>query len=118
MCIRDRHVLGSQRVRSVCSLSHTQRAVSYTHLDVYKRQVYALPSTPSVQLLYYRKDLFESPIYRRMYHETYRQELRPPQDFKEFNQIARFFTKACTPSSPVEYGATMTLGSTGVAGSE
>ena len=60
----------------------------------------------------------KAPIYRRMYHETYRQELRPPQDFKEFNQIARFFTKACTPSSPVEYGATMTLGSTGVAGSE
>ena len=86
--------------------------------SIVRGRVYALPSTPSVQLLYYRKDLFESPIYRRMYHETYRQELRPPQDFKEFNQIARFFTKACTPSSPVEYGATMTLGSTGVAGSE
>ena len=81
-------------------------------------RVYALPSTPSVQLLYYRKDLFESPICRRMYHEIYRQELKPPQDFKEFNQIARFFTRSCTPSSPVEYGATMTLGSTGVAGSE
>lgn len=81
-------------------------------------RVYALPSTPSVQLLYYRKDLFESPIQRRMYHETYRQDLKPPQDFKEFNQIARFFTRSCNPSSPVEYGATMTLGSTGVAGSE
>lgn len=81
-------------------------------------RVYALPSTPSVQLLYYRRDLFESPIYRRMYHEAYKQELRPPQSFQEFNQIARFFTRSRTPSSPVEYGATMTLGSTGVAGSE
>ncbi len=81
-------------------------------------QIYALPSTPSVQLLYYRKDLFESPIYRRMYYEQFRQDLQPPTDFEEFNRIASFFTKALNPSSPVDYGATITMGSTGVAGSE
>lgn len=81
-------------------------------------KVYALPSTPSVQLLYYRKDVFESPIYKRMYLEQYKKELAPPETFDEFNQIARFFTKSQNPSSPVEYGATVTLGSTGVTGSE
>lgn len=81
-------------------------------------KIYALPSTPSVQLLYYRKDVFESPIYKRMYLERYKRELVPPGTFDEFNQIARFFTKSLNPSSPVEYGATVTLGSTGVTGSE
>lgn len=81
-------------------------------------RIYALPSTPSAQLLYYRKDLFESPIYKRMYYEQYKTELKPPDTFEEFNQIAGFFTKSCNPSSPVDYGATLTLGSTGVAGTE
>lgn len=81
-------------------------------------QIYALPSTPSAQLLYYRKDLFESPIYRRMYYEQYRTELKPPETFEEFNRIAGFFTKSIHSSSPVDYGATITLGSTGVAGTE
>lgn len=80
--------------------------------------VYALPSTPSAQILFYRKDLFQSPIYRRMYLEKYKKELKPPMTFEEFNQIACFFTKTFNPESPVDYGATLTLGSTGVAGSE
>lgn len=81
-------------------------------------KLYALPSTPSVQILYYRKDLFESPIYKRMYFEQFRTELVPPRTFDEFNRIAAFFTREINPSSPVEYGATVTMGSTGVAGSE
>ena len=80
--------------------------------------IYTLPSTPSVQMLFYRKDLFESPIYKRMYFEQFKTELRPPQTFAEFNRIAAFFTKRLNPASPVDYGATVTLGSTGVAGSE
>ena len=81
-------------------------------------EVCALPSTPSVQILFYRKDLFESPICRRLYFEQFKTELRPPQTFDEFNRIAAFFTKKLNPTSPVEYGATVTMGSTGVAGSE
>ena len=42
--------------------------------------IYTLPSTPSVQMLFYRKDLFESPIYKRMYFEQFKTELRPPPD--------------------------------------
>ncbi len=80
--------------------------------------VYALPTSPSMQLLFYRKDLFNDPIYRRMYFEKYREELLPPDTFDKFNRIAAFFTKSLNPTSPVDYGATLTLGSTGVAGSE
>ncbi len=81
-------------------------------------KIYTLPATPSVQMLYYRRDLFESPIYRRMYFEQFKKELVLPQTFEEFNRIASFFTRSVNPASPVEYGATITLGSTGVAGSE
>ena len=81
-------------------------------------KIYTLPATPSVQMLYYRKDLFDSPIWRRMYYEQFKRELAPPKTFEEFNRIAQFFTKSVNPSSPVDYGATITLGSTGVAGSE
>lgn len=81
-------------------------------------KLYALPESPSTQMLFYRKDLFESPILQRRYKETYKQELRPPHSFKEYNQIARFFTREYTPSSPVAYGSTLTLGNTGVAATE
>ncbi len=80
--------------------------------------VYALPTSPSMQLLFYRKDLFNDPIYRRTYFEKYREELLPPDTFDKFNRIAAFFTKSLNPASPVDYGATLTLGSTGVSGSE
>ena len=81
-------------------------------------QIYALPVTPSVQILYYRKDLFESPICKRTYFEQFHEELQPPKTFEKYNRIAAFFTRDLSPSSPVPYGSTITLGSTGVAGSE
>ena len=80
--------------------------------------VYALPFSPSVQLLYYRKDLFESTVLRRLYQEKYKCDLQPPTNFTEFNRIAEFFTKKKNPNSPVDYGTSLTLGSFGVAGSE
>ena len=71
-----------------------------------------------MQLLYYRKDLFESTVLRRLYQEKYKCDLQPPANFTEFNRIAEFFTKKKNPNSPVDYGTSLTLGSFGVAGSE
>lgn len=80
--------------------------------------LYAMPVSPSNQLLFYRKDLFDSTALKRLYHETYKSSLRQPKTFAEFNQIAEFFTKTVNMQSPVEYGTTTTLGSTGVAATE
>ena len=80
--------------------------------------LYGLPNTPSTHVLFYRRDLFESAINRRMFQEKYKRELTVPRTFEEFSRIAEFFTRSLNPDSPVRYGATMTLGSTGVAGSE
>lgn len=87
----------------------------YSHFD---GTLYALPSTPSSQLLFYRKDLFENTAWRRQYAEEYQQELTPPTTFEEYNRIARFFTRKLNPTSPVPYGTTLTLGNSNVAGRE
>lgn len=81
-------------------------------------EVFALPVTPSAELLFYRKDLFEDAIIRRRYFETYKAELSVPQNFDEFNQIARFFTKSYNDESRVQYGTSLTLGNSGVAATE
>ena len=80
--------------------------------------LYALPETPSTQMLFYRKDLFEDTALQRIYKEKTRSVLRPPQTFAEYNSIARFFTRGVNPASPVTYGSTLTLGNTGVAATE
>lgn len=79
---------------------------------------YALPETPSAQLLFYRKDLFENTALQRLYKERYKEELVPPKDFASFNRIAKFFTKRFNDHSPTTFGTTMTLGNTGVAATE
>ena len=80
--------------------------------------LYALPGSPSIQLLFYRKDLFESAIWRRLYQERTQQALAVPTSFEQFNRIAAFFSQAENPESPCAFGATMTLGSSGTVGSE
>ena len=87
----------------------------YSHFDGI---LYALPSTPSSQLLFYRKDLFENAAWRRQYAERYQQELHPPATFEEFNRIAGFFTRKLNPLSPVPFGTTLTLGNSNVAAKE
>ncbi|MFI3200720.1 MAG: extracellular solute-binding protein [Eubacteriales bacterium] len=68
------------------------------------KDYYAVPYIGDCQLLYYRKDLFDSMHLQRLYYETYKYDLSPPTSFKEYNQIAKFFTKEFNPDSPIEYG--------------
>lgn len=88
---------------------------NYTYLD---GKIYALPGTPGIQLLFYRKDLFEDTRVKRLYYEMYKQVLEVPKSFEEYNRIARFFTKKFNNESPVEYGCTFTSGEPGLVGAE
>lgn len=94
-------------------LSGTDKRYSYVG-----DTLYALPSSPSTQTLFYRRDLFSNTMLRRMYLERTGSELNVPRTFDEYNRIAAFFTRALNPDSPVEFGSTVTLGSTAVACSE
>ncbi len=89
-----------------------------THYSHVNGTLYGFPLSPSNQLLFYRKDLFESTVLRRLYQETYKETLKPPKTFREYNRIAEFFTRELNAHSPVTYGSTITLGSTGVAATE
>ena len=62
-------------------------------------EIYAIPETPSTQMLFYRKDLFENITLRRLYKEQNREPLVPPTTFAQYNRIARFFTKNFNPTS-------------------
>lgn len=73
---------------------------------------YAVPFDLSIQMLFYRKDLFEDPKIKRMYYEMNRCELAVPSTFEEYNRIAAFFTRSVNPNSPVEFGTTLTIGTT------
>lgn len=71
---------------------------------------YAVPFDPSIQMLFYRKDLFEDPKIKRMYYEKYKKQLSIPRDFASYIDLTRFFTKSHFKHSPTEFGASVTLG--------
>lgn len=68
---------------------------------------YALPFDSNVQMLLYRKDLFEDFKVQRLYFEQHREKLTVPITFEQFNKIAFFFTKSHNPNSQTEFGATI-----------
>ncbi len=76
---------------------------------------FALPFDPSVQILLFRKDLFEDALVKRAYYELYRENLEVPKNFTEYNKIASFFTQSINPLSPTKFGTTLTFGSPAVA---
>lgn len=79
---------------------------------------FCVPYDPSIQLLFYRRDLFNDPTYKRMYFEACRKELDVPRTFAEYNQVAGFFTRSMHPASPVQYGTTVAIGNVVVSPSE
>lgn len=70
-------------------------------------EIFALPYMFCSQLLYYRKDLFDSIKNKRLFFEKNKTELRPPKTWDEFNIVARFFSKKYNPDSETLYGTTL-----------
>ena len=56
-------------------------------------QIIGLPYHDGPECLIYRKDLFENPAEQQSYKAKYGADLRVPQSWQEFHQIARFFTR-------------------------
>lgn len=88
--------------------------------DYYKvgKDTYALPFDPSIQIMYYRKDLFEDALIKRKFYETYKRQLDVPKNFDEYNEVAKFFTKKFNKDSPTQYGTALVFGRTGVAAAD
>ena len=73
-------------------------------------KLYALPFDISVQMLFYRRSLFENSAQCRAYLESTHRDLRVPDSFEEYLSVSRFFTQAFRESSPTPYGTHTALG--------
>lgn len=65
---------------------------------------FGIPFLFGPQLLLYRRDLFENPKLCDQFEKKYREKLRVPRTWFEFNVISSFFTRSLNPNSPVEFG--------------
>ena len=69
--------------------------------------LYAFPFDISMQLLCYRRSLFESVAQQRAFYEEYGKPLKIPATYEELETVARFFTRAFRSDSPTPYGASI-----------
>ncbi|GAB4550282.1 MAG: hypothetical protein OHK0023_15960 [Anaerolineae bacterium] len=56
-------------------------------------QIYGVPYHDGPECLIYRKDLFENPSEQAAYRDQFGTDLRVPQTWAEFHQVAKFFTR-------------------------
>jgi len=52
-----------------------------------------MPVWTNIEILFYRKDLFEDPKEKAAFKARYGYELRPPRNWREFIDVAVFFTR-------------------------
>lgn len=83
-----------------------------TPFSTVNNTIYAFPFTPTVQLLFYRKDLFDDPKIRRSYYETTHTSLSFPNKYESFIELARFFSRKENQNSPTDYGISVVQGTT------
>lgn len=76
----------------------------YNTYGMYKGNLYALPYKPDVEMLFYRKDLFEDEKIKDAYEAMYNTELKVPETNEEMIQVAEFFTESYNSESPIQYG--------------
>ncbi len=77
---------------------------------------YTLPLDISVQMLFYRKDLFENVLLKRQFKEMMGYDLKPPTTYEDFDCISQFFTRSCNPNSPTEFGTVCSCSSPQICG--
>ncbi len=80
-----------------------------------ERICYSLPFDISVQLLLYRKDLFDDALIKRKFYEMQKQQLQVPATYEDYDKVARFFTRRLNPDAPTIYGTSLVFGSAIVA---
>ena len=59
----------------------------------WKGKVYGAPSNSAVMMMFYRKDLFQNPAERQAFRKKYGHALVPARTWKEYREIAEFFTR-------------------------
>lgn len=55
--------------------------------------IYSIPIESDSCCLVYRSDLFNNPVEKNAFREKYGRELKPPKDFDELLEVAKFFAR-------------------------
>lgn len=79
---------------------------------------YALPFDISIQMLFYRKDIFENEIVKRRYFEKTKSELKIPTNFITYNEILKFINESDFDVVKELNGASMITGNEGTIATE
>ena len=89
------------------------------HFSIVNGTAWAIPFDASMQLLFYRRDLFEDATLKRMFYETTGKELTLPKNFAQFDELAAFFSRQHQPDNRLRpMGTAVTLGSSGLIATE
>ena len=71
----------------------------------WKGKLFCIPYMPGVQMLYYRKDIFNDPKEKAEFFAKYGYELQVPKTWAQFRDVAEFFTRP-----PKMYGFSWSAG--------
>jgi len=71
---------------------------------------YTLPFDPSIQILFYRRDIFENQKVKRIYFERFHQEMHLPKNFEQFDRLSMFFSELREKGEIGTYGSCATIG--------
>lgn len=80
------------------------------HFSQFNSNIYAIPFDPSIQILFYRKDIFENTKIKRLFYEKYKKDLVLPQDFEAFNQLSEFFKYELPKEFAITDGTALIIG--------
>jgi multiple sugar transport system substrate-binding protein len=70
----------------------------YSAMTTYKGKTWGFFDDGDVFMLYYRKDVFEDQKLKDAYKAKFNQDLRVPQDWDEYSQVAQFITDQLAPN--------------------
>ncbi len=71
----------------------------WRELSWYGDKIYGYPYTGLTAYLCYRKDLLDDPENKRKFKARYHREIAVPSNWKEYMQLAEFFTSSLTSTS-------------------
>ncbi|WP_242965229.1 ABC transporter substrate-binding protein [Petroclostridium xylanilyticum] len=76
----------------------------------YQNKVYGMPVWTNCKTLLYRKDLFEDPKEKEAFQKQYGYELQPPKTWKEYRDVAKFFTRDTNNDGQIDIYGTSVFG--------
>lgn len=74
-------------------------------------QLLALPADPSIQMMLYRKDVFNNPVIQKAYLEKFGQQLRPPFSYIDLANYCDFYQSLEIPEKHIQFPLSISKGS-------